>query len=657
MVAILLVTTAQANKDDNSGARQYADILTHRGVPESATDWSFAPFSDQGAWFGFAVPGEHRPDLWGGFSGPFLMSNGQWLAQQLVKITLSDVNTGQRIQLSTATQHRYVSLPGMLTEKMEVDGLSISQSLWFDRVSESRSGLAMLRASIKNTTTDDKKITIGWTGNVFQDQQTLKSTDQRLLVTGSSGDVIRMSFTSKYAEPVINGSSYQVSGGQSLLIKAGQTITTALVIDLVINGDSQLPGASLDSMLSNMNQSYRLNRDRWSGWLTSVLQLNGMDSDGVIAVKSLQTLINNWRGPAGRLNHHGMFPSHNVWYFNGYWAWDTWKQAVGVLSFDPELAKALVWGMFEHQDNSGMIADVVYLDSSEDNWRDSKPPLAGWAIDAIYQVTGDVDFVRALYSRLVAYHEFWYRDRDHNKNGLCEYGSTDGTLEAARWESGMDNAVRFDKSEMVQNHATAWSMNQESVDLNSYLYLEKLALANLAKALGKEHRHWLEGAEKLAGRIRKDFYEEESGWFYDININDGSFVRTQSPEGWIPLWAGIATQQQAKRVRNIIMDNTRFRTHVPFPTVVANDAEFSDGYWRGLVWLDQVYFGIEGLRRYGYEDDAAALTRQLFSNLQGVAEPGIPIYENYHPLTGEGQNVRHFSWSAAHLLMLTRNKR
>ena len=34
---------------------------------------------------------------------------------------------------------------------------------------------------------------------------------------------------------------------------------------------------------------------------------------------------------------------------------------------------------------------------------------------------------------------------------MCEYGATDGTLEAAAWESGMDNAIRFDGAVMLKN--------------------------------------------------------------------------------------------------------------------------------------------------------------------------------------------------------------
>jgi len=91
-----------------------------------------------------------------------------------------------------------------------------------------------------------------------------------------------------------------------------------------------------------------------------------------------------------------------------------------------------------------------------------------------------------MYPKLKLYHEWWYNKRDHDKDGLCEYGSTDGSLVAAKWESGMDNAIRFDNSKIVKNGEGAYSIDQESVDLNAYLYAEKLNLATLASVLQKK---------------------------------------------------------------------------------------------------------------------------------------------------------------------------
>lgn len=366
------------------------------------------------------------------------------------------------------------------------------------------------------------------------------------------------------------------------------------------------------------------------------------------------TLVSNWRSPRGNLTHDGLFPSSAVSYFNGFWAWDSWKHAAALARFDTQLAKQQVRAMYAHQNEQGMIADVVYVDSTEDNWRDTKPPLSGWAIQTIFEIDRDFSFVKEMYPRLVNYHEWWYRERDHDGDGLAEYGSTDGTLIAAKWESGMDNAVRFDDTALLKNGDKAWSMNQESVDLNAYLYREKRALAELATALElpEDARRWEAERKALGDKIRSSMFDDERGWFSDVSIDGKRFLNAEGPEGWIPLWAGLATPEQAARVRERMLDPDRFRTFAPLPTVSRDNAEFSDGYWRGLVWIDQAWFGIEGLRRYGFEDDAEALAAQLLQNLRGAVVPGVPLRENYHPLTGEGRNASHFSWTAAHLLMI-----
>ena len=127
--------------------------------------------------------------------------------------------------------------------------------------------------------------------------------------------------------------------------------------------------------------------------------------------------------------------------------------------------------MFDYQQPDGMVIDCIYTDPSENNARDSKPPLVCWAVDEIFTHTGDTAFVAEMYPQLLSYYKWWYEKRDHNRNGMCEYGATDGTLEAAAWESGMDNAIRFDNAVMLKNDRAddAWSMDQESVDLNAYL--------------------------------------------------------------------------------------------------------------------------------------------------------------------------------------------
>jgi putative isomerase len=375
-----------------------------------------------------------------------------------------------------------------------------------------------------------------------------------------------------------------------------------------------------------------------------------------LAAKCIRTLIANRQAPVGGLKHEGVFPSRTD--FPGFWAWDSWKHAFALASVDPELAKNQVRAMFDYQDSCGMIADCIFADTAENNYRDTKPPLSAWAVQEIFRATADTAFVREMYPKLLKYHKWWYTHRDHDGNGLCEYGSTDGTLQAARWESGWDNAVRFDSARMVQNNSHAWSMNQESADLNAYLCVEKECLSELAAILSREDESntFRTQALDLAGLVRSAMWDPETGFFYDVTIGDRQLVRVAEPNGWIPLWAGIATPDQASRIVSHILDTAEFNTLVPFPTVAANNRSFnpSRGYWRGPVWLDQAYFAINGMKRYGYHREAAFLMTKLIRNCRGLLTPGIPIRENYHPLTGEGLNSVNFSWSAAHLLMMLR---
>ena len=54
----------------------------------------------------------------------------------------------------------------------------------------------------------------------------------------------------------------------------------------------------------------------------------------------------------------------------------------------------------------------------------------------------------------------------------------------------MDNAIRFDDAVMLKNDGAddAWSMDQESVDLNAYLALECKLLKKFAGIFGSNFR-------------------------------------------------------------------------------------------------------------------------------------------------------------------------
>ncbi|MET4695550.1 alpha-glucosidase [Endozoicomonas lisbonensis] len=234
-----------------------------------------------------------------------------------------------------------------------------------------------------------------------------------------------------------------------------------------------------------------------------------------------------------------------------------------------------------------------------------------------------------------------------------------------------DWTPRFFQIQDEQGTPLGYTINQESVDINSYLAAEKNFLADMAELLGKhsEAVTYRSDAQKIADYINTCMFDEESGFYYDFKITgdkmepyqcdtNGELLtkRGRGPEGWSPLFNNVATYENAERVKNVIMDEDEFNApKVPFPTASqTNPAYGPDIYWRGRVWVDQVYFGLMGLQNYGHHEEVQILMNKILDNAENLLEDGA-IMENYNPETGAVQGATNFGWSAAHFYMMYRN--
>lgn len=650
----------------------YADVLDLTGVPDSARDEGVFAFADLGAWHMFGLPGVASGDALGGFTGPLLLTDGGvWLGRSLVGFAVWREGAEAPVTWVVRGGGAVTSLPGRLRQELE-DGAAGAEAMadqaeaagdleaTLDLVFASGRS-ALVRATVTNRSERTVTFSPGWIGDASLTPARISSGDAGLQVgLEGSPTVVDLQLPEGESWDVALGAgpSYALRMPEAAL-DPGTAITKYLLVSAYENDDAmEADQARRGSLLADAPVRMEAQAARWAGYLAAVLDRLPSDTSPVhrrIAVKAVETLLSNWRAPLGDLRHAGLFPSYAYGGFHGIWSWDSWKHARALALFAPELAEDQMRVMLDRQDAAGMVPDAIYADSTENNWRDTKPPLAAWAAAGILDATGDTAFVREVYPALQAYHAWWYANRDHDGDGLCEYGSTDGTRIAAAWESGMDNAVRFDDAVMVENHPGAWSLDQESVDLNAYLFAEKGYLASLADALGRtsDAARYRADADGLGRLIRGAMFDAETGYFYDVRMDTGEPIRVQGPEGWIPLWAGVATDDQARRVAEVMMDPATFFAAVPLPTLSMARPEFdpTEGYWRGPVWLDQAYFGVRGLERYGLSDQADALRARLLDAPRGLTGQG-PIFENYDPRTGEGLNAPHFSWSAAHLLML-----
>ena len=640
--AMTVAFAAQASRP----ATPYQDLFDYRGTPRTATDRGFNIFFDMGAWQGYSLP--RAGDAGTGFSGPFVHSlgPGEWAGVRFAALDLRDSRGG--IVLREVASH---AVPGALERAFSSGDLSVRQTLFF-----ADSMHALVRIELSAGKARDIALAINGSAEPLPGS---RLTSDGNAVTQDFANSPSTLTTQLHADGLVadhasvSGHGYRIALDKPLHLEAGQPVTLYVVQTLRYDAHAQPPAI-------DYAHAWDANRARWAAYLKAVAasHLAGLPDEVAqrVAAKAVVTLLGNWRAARGDLHHDGVIPSYSNPDFNGFWAWDSWKHAAALAWFDPGLARAQIRAMFDYQAADGMVPDCVFLHRADDNWRNSKPPLATWAVMQVYRATGDKAFLAEMYDKLVRYHRWWFADRDHDHDGLAEYGSTDGSVIAAKWESGMDNAVRFDHITMLKNNAHAWSMDQESVDLNAYLYLEAVELGQIAGVLGKpqDQRQWQAQADAMKRAIQSRMYDAKLGWFFDVKLGKPDFVRVYGSEGWAPLWVGVATPAQAAAVERTMMDARKFDTTMPFPTLAADDPHFAPvkGYWRGPVWMDQSLFGVEALRRYGYTKQADAMARRLVLAAKGLAAGQATFRENYDPLTGNGHQSRNFSWAAASYLLL-----
>jgi len=652
LVITFIILSLSCSIQDKYNILDHENIIQFYGTPNSSYDRSILSFSDQGAWFSYSFPDSNSQVL--GFSGPFLMTqeNGVWISPCLSKLILINPN-GENIlnsKIKNTTQSSYLS---HLEQSFASNEIVVKQQLFYES-----SETAIIKTEILNNSQDKIIFDPIISGNIINEFIHLKPNDNNIYVQSEISNAKgKLSFPqSNISSLTISDTSYNVKLNQ-IELEPGES--TNIYIIQSFGFSDYVDSKKRDINFKDLLQTRIKDKNLQANNVIDKIPAKWKNEEYFnIINKCILTLQNNWRSAAEGLKYEGCFPSYHYKWFHGFWAWDSWKHAVALVHINPNLAKNQIRAMYDFQETNGFIPDCVYRDTTieSNNYRNTKPPLSGWAIWKVFEETNDTTFLIEMYPKLKNYHKWWYIERDHDKDGICEYGSTDGSLIAAKWESGMDNAIRFDNSEILKNSDQSFSLNQESVDLNAYLYAEKIYMSKITTVLSfeKDKIKFESDAIELKTKIQKQFWDEENGWFYDTDIRGDEFINAMGPEGWIPLWANIASKEQAVKVTRTMMDSTKFLTKVPFPTVCADHPNFKPnrGYWRGPVWLDQAYFAVKALRNYNYEMEADLATKMLIENAEGVLDSGFAIRENYQPITGEGLESYNFSWSAAHYLLM-----
>jgi hypothetical protein len=253
----------------------------------------------------------------------------------------------------------------------------------------------------------------------------------------------------------------------------------------------------------------------------------------------------------------------------------------------------------------------------------TQPPLIAWSLQRLMETAEPEQFSRwcdEAYAPLLKYHA-WLRENRRLSNGLYAW--------AHAYESGVENAPRFGDREERRLRDTR---TIAAPDLCAYMVLQCEALAAIARergetmqALGFERE-----TEALRAAVNAHLWDERDGFYFD-RTEDGAFIRSQTIASLMPLWAGIPTQAQARRLVEHVLDPGAFNTLIPAPSVAIADPDFERDMWRGPVWLNTAYAVVEGLKRYGYEAEASDFAYRLCDGVYRTYARTGRFYEFYDP--------------------------
>jgi alpha,alpha-trehalase len=221
-------------------------------------------------------------------------------------------------------------------------------------------------------------------------------------------------------------------------------------------------------------------------------------------------------------------------------------------------------------------------------------------------------------------------------------------------ESGFDISFRFGPYSGSTHHYAP-------VCLNSLLYKAEQDLAQMADALGRaqESAKWKQLAEARKAAMNKYFWNEQAGMFFDYDFLHGHQSNYYYATAFYPLWAGLATPEQAQALeRNL--------NHFEHPGGIAMSDRVTGMQWDlPYGWAPLQLIPVEGLRRYGFNDDADRVSQEFVSDVYDNFKRDQTIREKYNVITRSTQaqvaagyktNVVGFGWTNGVTLVLMDGK-
>ena len=217
-------------------------------------------------------------------------------------------------------------------------------------------------------------------------------------------------------------------------------------------------------------------------------------------------------------------------------------------------------------------------------------------------------------------------------------------------ESGFDVSFRFGPFGSGTHHYAP-------VCLNSLLYKNEKDLEQISLWLGhaEDAKKWNKRAEERKKLITQYLWNDQQGLFFDFDFQTKRMSDYRYASTFYPLWAGLATPEQAKAVAGNLKVFEQ-------PGGLPMSTEETGAQWDlPYGWGNIEMLAIEGLRRYGFNADADRVSYEFLSTVaENFRRDGI-IKEKYNVVTrsseahvelGYEMNVVGFGWTNAAFLEL-----
>jgi putative isomerase len=283
-----------------------------------------------------------------------------------------------------------------------------------------------------------------------------------------------------------------------------------------------------------------------------------------------------------------------------------------------------------------------------------KPVLAQHAAMLVMLDGGNAEWLRAKFGVLQAFIRSYRDHQFHSPTGLYF------------WMDDLAIGVDNDPATFFRPPKSSGS-----IFLNCLMYRELMAMAYLARELKLPEdvgKGYDDQAEALKKAVQDHCWDERDGYFYSVDLNlraisnepgdylDSHFVLhkghprdydclIQRIEGWtgfMAMWSGIATPQQAKRMVEERLKNDKtlgarfgIRTLSKMEKMYGLYASNNPSNWDGPVWGISNYMVFRGLVKYGFAADAREMADKTIELFGRDYQANGALHEYYNPDTGE----------------------